>query len=518
MILITSAAYVGAEFQAEFGKLPPAFLPVGNKRLFTLQAQSLRKAFPDDHIWVSIPESYNIGRQDLRTLEALNLTALSVPDGLTLADSILYSLNVIDSQDKQVRLLHGDTYLPEVPTGDDLLALSNTEDYYEWEVEKTNTEFEMVWCGFFSFSDKRHLIKQLTVHRGNFVKAIRSYFSVIECEKITLPQWFDLGHINTFYKARAKITTQRSFNELSISDTEVFKTGLPHHKIAAESRWFREIPPSLKSYTPQLLEAGIKKDKPFYILEFLYLAPLNELYVNGNNPNFFWGKIFRHLRRWMTCCTEFDTSESIGLINNSRVSLISDKSRSRIQSYFKSSSLDINQPVFLNGIELPSTYLIIEECIEKALRIPCIPGILHGDLCFSNILYDSRADTLKLIDPRALDADGQFTLYGDIGYDIAKLSHSVIGLYDHLIAGAFTIHEHRSLDFDFEILTDERAISIQQLFLTDFNLGNLTPRDYMPLTTLLFFSMLPLHSDNKLRQSALLANAYRLYNQYIQEV
>ena len=34
MILITSAAYVGAEFRVEMGKLVPAMLPIGNQPLF----------------------------------------------------------------------------------------------------------------------------------------------------------------------------------------------------------------------------------------------------------------------------------------------------------------------------------------------------------------------------------------------------------------------------------------------------------------------------------------------------
>lgn len=69
MILITSAAYVGPEFQAEFGKLPPAFLPVGNKRLFRLQTQAIKTAFPGESIWLTIPESYSLSTQDAHTLQ-----------------------------------------------------------------------------------------------------------------------------------------------------------------------------------------------------------------------------------------------------------------------------------------------------------------------------------------------------------------------------------------------------------------------------------------------------------------
>ena len=35
MFLIMSAAYVGQDLQSEFGKIPPSFLPLGNKTLIS---------------------------------------------------------------------------------------------------------------------------------------------------------------------------------------------------------------------------------------------------------------------------------------------------------------------------------------------------------------------------------------------------------------------------------------------------------------------------------------------------
>lgn len=58
---------------------------------------------------------------------------------------------------------------------------------------------------------------------------------------------------------------------------------------------------------------------------------------------------------------------------------------------------------------------------------------------------------------------------------------------------------------------DDRIRSIQVAFAARPFLDGLTPTDVMPLTVLLFLSMLPLHADNPQRQLALLANALRLY-------
>ncbi|WP_251821349.1 hypothetical protein [Campylobacter jejuni] len=39
MILITSAKYSSSDFTLEFGKIPPSFLPLGNKRLYEYQME-----------------------------------------------------------------------------------------------------------------------------------------------------------------------------------------------------------------------------------------------------------------------------------------------------------------------------------------------------------------------------------------------------------------------------------------------------------------------------------------------
>lgn len=515
MILITSAAYVGPEFQAEFGKLPPAFLPVGNKRLFKFQVAALSSAFPDEEIWLSTPESYHLSAQDNHTLQELKVRTISVPDGLTLADSILFCLNVIETPDKQIRILHGDTYLPSIPNGDNILALASTQDYYNWEVESSDLNSESVWCGYFSFSNIRELIKNLTICRGDFVKAVRMYDQVLLMEKSQSEHWFDLGHINTFYKTRAKITTQRSFNELTITNTHVYKSGTPGYKISAEGNWFANLPISLKGFVPQLMGQGLNEDRPYYVLEFLYLAPLNELLVNGNNPVFFWRKVFKHLSAWLQACTENYDSRHTSKLNLARQSLFADKTISRLTDFCRTMDFDLMSAVTVNGHKTPPISQVMDECIALALSKKPILGILHGDLCFSNILYDSRADAIKLIDPRAIDTENNFTMHGDIAYDVAKLNHSLIGLYDHIIAGAYHLEHDGKLKFSLEILTDQRIANIQTAYLQEPLVAGFSALEYMPLTILLFLSMLPLHADNKPRQLALFANAFRLYNEFI---
>jgi hypothetical protein len=191
--------------------------------------------------------------------------------------------------------------------------------------------------------------------------------------------------------------------------------------------------------------------------------------------------------------------------------LVVEKTFERLNTYISIAGCDISCPTFFNGKKLPSLSNIIEECQSSSLSIPSRPGILHGDLCFSNILYDSRANSLKIFDPRGLNAELKPTIYGDLRYDIAKYAHSVIGLYDHIISGHYVLHESKPLNFEMTFQIEDNIYEIQKEFFSNFKLLGLAGKEILPLVVLLFISMLPLHCDQPLRQRALLANALRIY-------
>lgn len=97
-----------------------------------------------------------------------------------------------------------------------------------------------------------------------------------------IESWYDLGHINTYFRSRSAITTQRPFNSLKIENGVVWKSGTPARKIEAETNWFKQLPAQLKCFTPQLISSGYtEQNKPFYETEYLPILPLNEIFVHG---------------------------------------------------------------------------------------------------------------------------------------------------------------------------------------------------------------------------------------------
>ncbi|OMQ37095.1 hypothetical protein [Pseudomonas putida] len=525
MIIINSAAYTTPEIQAEFGKLPPCLLPIGNRKLLEYQVSMLRNTY-DEKIVVSLPENFKITIDEQMLFTSLEIDCVFVPSDLSLAHGLLYILDTFDHADKEpLRLLHGDTFLDEVPKNSNLIAVAASdpvvENKHALKAELNQSGSSLQWCGYFSFSSSADFISALRLSQGNFKEAVRIYAELVALEYPKIIGWYDLGDVETYFVSRAQITTQRVFNSLRIENGTVRKSGTPHMKILAETEWFKRLPSALIHYTPQLIDSGIdiESGTPFYVLEYLHLPPLNEILVHGRNPNSFWKEIFNLISIFFR-----DTRNSFASLNKNNQTetiqidarnLYEDKTFSRLEEFAKSSGIDLNAPTAYDRRKLHSLHQIAKDCISRTLELPLIPTVLHGDFCFSNILYDSQRRSIKVIDPRGLNQKQELTILGDQKYDLAKVCHSVIGLYDFIFAGRYQIENKESEAQKIVFRVDERLLRIQEAFTKSNLLPGITTKEILPLTVLLFLSMLPLHADRPDRQQAMLINALRLYTEYL---
>lgn len=518
MILINSGAYVIAEFQAELGQIPPCMLPLGNQKLIEHQVAVLRQHYPDEPIYVTLPDSYQLALDETRLLDTLKVNVIKTADAFSLAESVLYALNISSDHDHQpVRLMYGDTLIFDLPQQSmtEVLGVAISNDNYGWHIEAESEQGALIWCGFYSFASSRALVQALALARGHFIDAIEYYRQARPLHMVHVQAWHDLGHINTYFRSRALMTTQRAFNTLKVQQGVVYKTGQPQHKIAAECHWLHQLPSALKRFIPQLIDHGQDETGQYYYqIEYLPHMPLNELFVHGRNTVHEWQKIFTACQQFLLLCRQqpIDALQQRWIVQDFS-QLIHNKTEQRLRDYSQATGFDLHHPLQYDQQVLPSVWQIAQHCIEQSQQLPHCPAILHGDFCLSNVLLDSRTGQIKVIDPRGLSSAGELSLYGDQKYDLAKLMHSIIGLYDFIIAGRYrlttTSTYHMTLDFEL----DERVRLIQQLFLNYPFQPDIQLIHLMPLTVLLFLSMLPLHADRPDRQRAMLANAVRLYTQ-----
>ena len=515
MVLITSGAYASPALVSEFGKLPPSFLPVQNRRLFSHQL----KLFDKEHgaRFISLPKSFQIDEADRKELEKEGCNIIWVPDDFSLGQSIVYCLGMVASFEEPLYILHGDTLFEKITSSKDMFSVADPQYEYEWAQvrEDENIDRNLVFSGFFSFSSQIQLIRSITELQYDFIKGLELYARRVSVENMILPSWLDFGLINSYFRSVSCFTTERAFNSLKASRFSITKRSRDKRKVLAEAHWLKNIPTEMKHYAPAVWNEGNGEEDAFYTLEYLYLSSLANLFVFGKNTIPTWKEIIQS-------CKDFIDEESKILppdsedIARKNERLFKEKTRKRLQQYCDDNDILMTEPMSCNGICIPSLKEILDD-IEKDINVDTdrFVSLCHGDFCFSNILYDFKSKSIKVLDPRGIDIDGNETVYGDFRYDVAKLAHSVIGLYDLIIAGRYSCMQTSPYEYEINFEEEEKYRQLQEIF-TGLKFGGyeIDELNTYPLMIGLFLSMLPLHSDRPDRQKAMLANALRLYIDY----
>ncbi len=518
--LITSGAYVGPEFTSEFGHIPPAFLPVGNRRLYEHQADWAQD-FAGRRL-ISLPADFEIPHLDRERLVQLRFEIIAVPAGLSLAQSVLHVLREAAITAGGLSILHGDTLIGGVTMdADDIISEDVTTSYHSWaEYERADNgdlrffdglpsgaDERNVLSGYFSFSDAGRYIAALETSEYGFIGALNDYGAEIPLTIQSGTQWLDFGHMESYHQSVAQMPTMRAFNRLDISRATVTKSSEDAFQMDAEANWFETVPPPLRIYLPKYL--GHTADAG-YQTEYLYLSTLADLYVFGRLPGYVWRHIFQSCAEFMSLCAKFraDGGEA-----SASGEIYLGKTLERLQTFAGQTGTDLNAPWRYGDRTLPGLLTIAE---ESAAKIPAPPesdlAIVHGDFCFSNIFYDFRAGAIRCVDPRGHMDGARPSIYGDARYDTAKLYHSVVGGYDFIVAGRYRLQDDgaHSLRIDIPELAGNAPV-IDAFLETSF--GGQPPEGAAAnsIAVLLYLSMLALHGDDPGRQRALLANALRLY-------
>jgi len=521
-ILITSGTYVSAEIAAEFGRIPPAFLPIGNRRLYERQVQEIRRALPHAPIFMSLPSDFDMDAHDRDALAALEVMVVPAAPGLSLGASLTYVALSAHLTEHSLLILHGDTLLQDYPFDRaDAVSVGVTRTYYPWAdyvedggrltfPEHGASKVERnVLTGAFHLADTPLFLRALVQTENRFVAALGRYSEERRLGCVAEGRWLDFGHLHTYFQSRRQVTTERHFNRLQADDYFFVKSSINRSKIDAERRWFETVPESLRVFLPEIAPHPDQGDAAAYRIEYCYLATLTDLFVFGRLPPSVWRSIFDACSVFLTVAAPARPERPAF---DSRA-FYRDKTLSRLRNFAASRGLHLEAEWRLGGRPLPSLLRIVEQTAELVGPAPDeLVAVTHGDFCFSNILFDFRTQRIKVIDPRGLDADGRPSIYGDVRYETAKLHHSVVGLYDHIVAGRYAIAQPRPYSLELSLPESERIAAVQSLFgETVFGGRSLSTLKAAEISVLLFLSMLPLHADDPQRQTALLANALRLY-------
>jgi hypothetical protein len=506
-LLILSGAYCAEELVSEFGLIPPAFLPVGGVRLYERQ----REAFPAGQAWMSVPSSYSIEPIDLDRLKALGIRTIPVQDGSSLGHGFVQCCDRLE--DVPTHILYGDTLVyadGSVDLQGNILGSGTSDEDYPWHRLRSEIvgDYTQVLIGYLHVDDIVGLRESVMISDLDFIEGLYCYHRKAPWRIMKNFRWWDFGHIHTYFQSKSIISTARSFNEVVNTRRLTHKVSEDWVKIDAEAAWFENLPGPMRPYTAAFAGRITKEGRSGYRTEFLYLNTLADLYVFGKPSGPVWYSIFEACLEFLNTAAQFSQGQTEGT-----GSLYLDKTLSRLEQFAEASGFDIEAPCVLNGRSLPS---LIEIALSSSQAIDALAYravLVHGDFCFSNVFYDFRARSIKVIDPRGINAKGGRALYGDQRYDVAKLHHSVIGGYDLIIAGRYQLASDGH-DFTFKIPFGDRQ-AIQEHFRALTHQGiQFGGQEIHAISIHLFLSMLPLHADRPDRQRAFIANALRLFSEF----
>ncbi|MEX0600022.1 MAG: phosphotransferase [Rhodothermales bacterium] len=326
-------------------------------------------------------------------------------------------------------------------------------------------------------------------------------------------EWFDFGHLDNIIDARKKLLRPRHFNTLTINPilntiTKVSENG---EKLKDELDWYLELPDELKVLTPRILRHNVVDERLEIVQEYYGYPTLAELYVYGELHADAWVSILRHVLR-----IHLQFKKYPGHVERSSLQyMYKQKLWDRLDTLCRNSEwwADLlSQPLITyNGTVLRNLFTLrsdVEERID-ALIDSATTCIVHGDYCFSNILFDINNRIVRLIDPRG--SFGEKGIIGDPRYDIAKLRHSVRGLYDYFTTDMFQIKTN-GYSFHGEVYANGVVNAVGSTFDELIDKMGYSIDEIRLIEGLLFISMLPLHGDQPERQQMMFVKGLSLIN------
>lgn len=384
----------------------------------------------------------------------------------------------------------------------------------------TKGKFAVV--GYYQLNDvkllKNIVDKCIEAKKKQISDVLSEYMKIhaITCNKVE--NWFDLGHRAGIIKAQNNFFNSRDFNSLytnQITGT-ITKISSKIQKLRDEYDWYKNLPDELKVLSPRPIGFEENLNDAALTMEMYGYPALSELFILGNLSIEEWKLI---IKRLFEVHQVFEKHKG-NLDKENFYDLYLHKTWQRLKDLREQNpyweKMWQYDDIIVNGQKYKNIRFFETKLVQKIDELvqSVDVSVMHGDYCFSNILFDTNSFLCRLIDPRGRLHDQ--TIYGDSRYDIAKLRHSVVGGYDYAVHGLFELVEkgneftvaNNYPDFQekltdyFDEMTEQFGYDSAQIKLIE---------------ALLFTSMIPLHKDSMERQKLFYLKAVKKLNELFEE-
>ena len=456
-----------------------------------------------------------------------------------LGHAIYKGLNAILDDDASLLIVLGDIILDDSLTfnyNEDFIVYNEVDDYERWCMIQLDDKNEII--NFYDKPKEQPPTNKNVIGIYNFsvVRQLKNIYSLYDVEHFVdsneelefsffLSEYIDSNIVKGIYNNdyldfgvlsdlnKSKLQVVREFNKIELIDDDINELKIKKSsvkkpkKILNEFLWYQKIPLHMRKYTPTTYEFNSKigsTEGTNYVMSYIDSTPLQELFMY-NLPDFqSWVSIFDNIYNYFLDSRNIENKEQFYEENKNKlvqanIKMLREKTKERVDQI---RDMFPHREYVINGQFYDNPIYHLEKILKRAEEISLDVNIdnlvvLHGDLFFGNMMYDIEKESLKVIDPRG--EYGEFTIYGDMRYDLAKLYHSVIGNYDFIVNGLYELRDYDST-LNYSIFNGDSNKKIGG-FIHYFIevLGN-DVDDIEFITGLLFLTMIPLHSENKNNQ------------------
>lgn len=432
---------------------------------------------------------------------------------------------------------------------DDIFALVGTDAFYCHEdyMSETWTYFDeengritniydkksidsdkkkKLFVGVFSIIDSAYFRKCLEeaftktdLVMSTFYCALQLYSMKYPMKAVPTENWFDIGHQDKYYNSKLEVRA-REFNHISIDKNRgiLRKSSDDKDKFIGEIKWYLKLPRDIEYVSPRIFDYSTSYDDPYVSMEYYSYHTLHELFLYGDLSRQQWIDIFNRVRFVCDDFKRYTVKDEKILPSLEDMYLTKTlqrfdklKTDTRFSGFFDR-NITVNGKEYINLNEITK---LLKKIIPQYLYDVDKFTIIHGDLCFANIMVDSNLSFIKVIDPRG--KFGAFDIYGDPRYELAKLFHSVDGKYDYIIKDLFDVRYNAdSASIDYSIKERKTDFDLYKVFTETFSeeIGNDLKKIEL-IESLLFLSMIPLHGESFEHQLVMLGTGLDILNRVV---
>lgn len=524
LLVVVTAKLITDEMKSIMGNIPPVLLPYNSKTLIEGICENNHNDFD---IQILANEKIQLIEKHVEELQ-LDVEVIKTSTLTSIRETILETK--YENYDN-VTFLLGDTIVKgwnlEKYVGNKI-AYAPVEDPEKWTTftndgnleifdkqERKFPELYNAFVGIFSFANPIKFFNLLE-QTSSLYEAIKKYDETETIEFIEEKNWVDLGHLTEFQENQHEDVASRFFNEIKIDRERgiLEKRSTEKEKFTNEIKWYLKMPKDLEYLTPRVFNYSTSYNDLFIAMEYYSYPTLHNIFVYGKYSIQKWDKILNLLFKTNDEFKKYKLELPKEEIDQALRKIYLDKTIDRLKDLEKDEVFTpfFSNDIVINGKNYPSLNTIMQKLPkiieEKLLNISEL-CIIHGDYFFANILYDGTSNFLRLIDPRG--DFGGFGIYGDPRYDMAKLSHSLNGKYDFIVTDKFSV-EQKETAINYKINTTSDHEKIKELFMDKLSDNKL---EIQLIESLLFLSMIPLHSDYPQRQKVMLATGLEQINQFL---